>query len=120
MDSCSSRIVGVNDTNIIGVEFVDTERDNADVESVDIEEGNFNNSNDTIIDEMGFYEDNLMTVRTKRTEKDKTTESAEEFLLTRKGIIRSFKTPLLPQWFVKNETRIKMEGNIFIHLKLMT
>ena len=39
LDSCSSRIVDVNDANIIGVEFVDTERDNADVESVDIEEG---------------------------------------------------------------------------------
>ena len=29
-----------------------------------------------------------MAVRTKRTEKGKTTESAEEFLLTREGIIR--------------------------------
>ena len=37
---------------------------------------------------MGFHEDNLMTVHTKRTEKDRTTESVEEFLLTREGIIR--------------------------------
>ena len=30
---------------------------------------------------------NLLAVRTKRTEKDKTNESAEEFLLTRKSVI---------------------------------
>ena len=60
-----------------------------------------------------------MAVHTKRTEKDKTNELAEEFLLLENQLSVSFRIPLLTQWTDRNGMQTNMEEQMFIHLKLM-
>ena len=84
--SCSSRVVINNDAN------------DTDVEAIDIEEDKKrtpNNSDDTSVEEVDISEEtlteernSLLAVRTKRTDKGNTNESAEEFLLTRESVVR--------------------------------
>ena len=70
--SCSSRVVTNNDAS------------DTDVEVIDIEEDKKNTSEVTLADE----KNNLLAVRSERTEKDKAIEPAEEFLLTRESVVR--------------------------------
>ena len=50
---------------------------------------NINDASDVNVEENDIEnESDLMAVRTKRTENDKTNELAEEFLLTRESVIR--------------------------------
>ena len=81
-NSCSSRVVTNDDACRINVE------------EIDIESKKPTNSDDTIVDELDISEEplteennSLLAVRTKRADKGKTNESAEEFLLTRGSVI---------------------------------
>ena len=61
-----------------------------------------------------------MAVPTKRTEKDKTDESAEEFLLSRKSIIRFVQDSIANAVDRQKRNADKHGKQMVFHLKLMT
>ena len=122
---CASHVDAINDANDVNFHVID------------IEEGNFSNSEETTSDSdnddnagllsnsnddtsehedsLAEEENDLLAVHTRRTETNKG-ESAEGIMLARESVVCSCRNPLLTRWNSKNGTLIRMEDQMIFFL----